>query len=923
MRESNDHKKQATPNYRLKAERERRGWTHKDVAERIGVPDPHTVGRWERGANVPRNIYQQALQELFGKSAEDLGLDKTSSSGNELTTEPTEQPVWELPHSFTPFIGREQDVAELCALLRRKDIRLVTLLGPGGIGKTRLSVQVANEVRSYFTDGSCFVSLSSITDAALVLPSIAQHLGIHENGSQRILERLKQLLKNKHLLLILDNFEQVVEAAPAIEDLLGQCPHLKVLVTSRAVLHLYVEQQFSIKPLTLPDLQHLPPVEELERYESIALFVQRIKAVFSNFKIGANDVGPIAEICVHLDGLPLAIELAAARIKLLPLPSLLARLRKQLDILKSDLRTLPDRQQTLYNTMKWSYDLLNQQEQWLFRHLAVFAGSFTLEAIEAFFSTTAPDIDILNTTAALLDNSLLQHVEQDGNAKLRYTMLETIREYGLYCLQRMGELTQSQHAYALHYLDLLEKAEPHLKGEQQVVWLETLEQEKENLRAALGWLIEHKEVEFALRFMEIFGKFCGLSGYWSEEQHWLTGVLELSSHSPASIMRARVLRRAGHLAYRLRDLPRAHLLLEESATLSQTLEDLQNLAGALSDLAWVYYRQKVPGKAEELLQESVEAAKKSEDKWALANALESYGRLMYNQGNTLEAQRLLQESVTLARQLPDKEARARILTTFVSIEIASCNIDFAEKLAQESFKLAQQLELKPILALALDSLGNVALFQGSYEKAKALFTRRLYLAREFNDTSTMITKQLNLADVAFAQGSLTQASEIVKQSLPSLREQGDNPNIALALLLQGALHHVQGEIQSAYQAYLEVLQLSITIGNTRALCGSLVGIARTAIETAQYRQAMLLLGFAEAQLLPCAYMHPAQYKAYTQMVENIRAQIGNEAFTATRAEGRTKMHADILTLAKSIKLSAHPSSLQAPSDQPLSETYQP
>src|SRR6266702_292075 len=319
-----------------------------------------------------------------------------------------------LPIQPTPLIGREQEVATVAALLRHEDVRLLTLTGPGGTGKTRLGLQVAAELSDRFADGVFFVNLAPFSDPELVIPAAAQALDVKEIGGQPLLELLKVSLREKHLLLLLDNFEQVVRAALQLAELLAACPQLKILVTSRMALHVSAEQEFAVPPLTLPDPKHLPDLVVLSQYEAVALFIQRAQAVKSNFQVTNATAPAVAEICVRLDGLPLAIELAAARRKVLPPQALLARLGQRLAVLTSGARDVPERQKTLRNTIEWSYLLLDAYEQRLFRRISIFVGGCTLEAIEAV--CVAPHDGsghVLEGVVSLIDKSLLQQTEQE------------------------------------------------------------------------------------------------------------------------------------------------------------------------------------------------------------------------------------------------------------------------------------------------------------------------------------------------------------------------------------------------------------------------------------------------------------------------------------------------------------------------------
>jgi predicted ATPase len=356
----------------------------------------------------------------------------------------------------------------------------------GGVGKTRLGLHIAEELLNDFADGVSFISLAPITNPDLVIPTIAQTLDLKEALDWSPLEHLKAYLREKHCLLLLDNFEQVVAAAPALVELLQACLHLNLLVTSRAVLHISGEHEFPVPPLAVPDLKHLPDSEILSQYAAVALFVQRARAIKPDFRLTSANAPSIAEICIRLDGLPLAIELAAARIKLLSPQALLARLSHRLQVLTGGVRDAPVRQQTLRNTLAWSYDLLTPEEQRLFRRLAVFVDGCTLEAVEAVCEVLGDETGkVFDGVASLMDKSLVQQRAQKDEEP-RLMMLETIREFGLESLLASGEIETVQQAYAMYYLTLAETAAPHLTGNQQTVWLARLEHEHLNLRVALN-----------------------------------------------------------------------------------------------------------------------------------------------------------------------------------------------------------------------------------------------------------------------------------------------------------------------------------------------------------------------------------------------------------------------------------------------------
>jgi predicted ATPase/class 3 adenylate cyclase len=413
-----------------------------------------------------------------------------------------------LPLQPTPLVGREKEVSEVCALLRRDETRLLTLTGAGGIGKTRLALQAAADLVENFPDGTFFAPLATLSEAELFFSAVAETLGVKETGELPLDERLKDYLSERRLLLMLDNFEQVLEAAPAVTELLVRAPGLKVLATSRTSLRLYGEHVFPVPPLSMPDLKRPPPLERLTQYEAVGLFVERARALQPNFEVTNESAPAVAEICVRLDGLPLAIELAAARITMLPPKAMLQRLTSRLKLLTGGARDLPERQRTLRGTIEWSHALLDEGEQLLFARLAVFSGGRTLEAMEAICDAEGDlPVEVFEGVSSLLDKSLLRQ-EEGPNGEPRFVMLETVHEFAREKLKQSAEAEEIRRTHAEYFLTLAEEANPQLRGPNQLQWLERLEAEHDNMRAALSWALERNEVEVALKL----GVLCRGSG---------------------------------------------------------------------------------------------------------------------------------------------------------------------------------------------------------------------------------------------------------------------------------------------------------------------------------------------------------------------------------------------------------------------------
>jgi predicted ATPase/DNA-binding CsgD family transcriptional regulator len=742
-----------------------------------------------------------------------------------------DRPRTNLPVPPTTLIGRTREVAQLCALLRTPDVRLLTLTGPGGIGKTRLSFQLAAEVVEEFTDGVYFVDLAPIRDPQMVSMAIAETLGVRETGAEPLLERLKAFLRDKHMLLLLDNFEHLLDAAPLVAELLASAAQLKVLTTSREVLHLRGEQEVTVQPLAVPDTTHLSSLDQLAQYSAVALFIQRVQARQPAFQVSNENARAVAEICVHLDGLPLAIELAAARLKLFAPEALLARLSSRLALLIDGPRDLPTRQQTIRNTIAWSYNLLNETEQTLFRRLAVFVGGFTIEAAEAVCEDkrtsrqadeeTAQEVtdavsrdlrvswSVLDGIAALVDQSLLRQAEAPAGAA-RFVMLETIREHALEQFELSGETEALRQQHAAYYLQMAELAEPQLQGVEPQLWLVRLEAEHDNLRTALAWSQgAARNAELGLRLAGALAPFWWTRGYFIEGQTWLEGALARPEAALPTRERAKALAALGMLAVAAGPITRGVQILESSVALYQKLGDQWSLVEALTSLVWA----------------------------------------LTGRGEDERAAVLADEALASVQRLGDTRMTARLLLVMGWGEIRrQGDVGRAEQLLEQALALYRSLEDKGGINMALTWLADAAQFKGDYRRAQALLDETLSLSQQQGNKVGIAWTLCNLGDIAQYQGNTLQATGPLRESLALMWELEDQEGIRVCL-------------------------------------GALAGVAQT---TGQLERAARWCGSVQALFDASDYrISPEKRKHYERTVAATRAQLGEAAFAAAWAAGQS------------------------------------
>ncbi|MFN8499018.1 MAG: tetratricopeptide repeat protein [Anaerolineae bacterium] len=687
-----------------------------------------------------------------------------------------------LPIQPTAFIGREPELAALRTLLLQADVRLVTLTGPGGTGKTRLALQAVANVLDGFEDGVCFVDFALVTNPRLVASTIAQALGIRDQGGGPLSDVLKDYLQEKQMLLLLDNMEQVVGEAPLVAELLDAATHLKVLATSRIVLRLRGEREFQVLPLPLPDPRHLPPLAALSQFAAVELFAQRAASVKPDFKLTRENAAAVAEICYRLDGLPLAIELAAARIRVLPPEALAQRLNNRLKLLTSGPRDLPARQQTLRGAIGWSYDLLDASEKTLFRRLGVFAG-WTIEAAEAVCpdeqwpqrgDVTATNLrgeDVLDGVESLVAKSLVRQALSGDD--VRFTMLETIREYALERLTESGEGDIVREAHMRYYLRELE-AMP-VKPAERAKWLEHFRPELDNARAALRTAASRADAAPALRLVSALWPVWYAEGQVSEARSNADTVLALPGAKEAGLraLRADILSRAAVIAAFQNDYASADALSDESKAIVEVLGDKAGMVKALYSRISAAWMQGDYARAEVFVTDGLALARDVDDKWLIAQMIGALGTIARERGEYDVARAYFEQSLALRRTLGDDEALGDTLMN-LGATAAFQGDPQAEPLLQEAMTLFERLGHKYGRARTLHDLGFLAADQGDFALADARFAQSLVLFHELGDRRNEAKCLEGLARVSAALHHPERAAHLLGAA-ETLRDKMESP----------------------------------------------------------------------------------------------------------------------------------------------------
>jgi len=829
-----------------------------------------------------------------------------------------------LPHQLTRFIGRRREISEVRAALSHA--RLVTLSGPGGIGKTRLALQVAADSSREYADGVWFVDLAPVSDSELVPQTLASVLGIREQQAQTLTDTLRSYLSPKSLLLVLDNCEHLVGACAQLADtLLRYCPHLRILATSRESLSITGEEILRVSTLSLPDPDRSASPASVLNEEAVQLFVDRARLVRSTFALTDANVVAVARICVALEGIPLAIELAASRVRVLSVDQILDKLHDRLGLLTSGSRTATGRHQTLVAAIDWSYNLLSAAERRLFRRLAVFSGGWTLEAAEAVCAGDGvARSEVLELLSGLVDKSLV--LADDRRSYLRYRFMVTLLEYAEKCLRQSDEEAALQRMHAEFFTELAEEGETHLTSPDQTIWLERLNIEYDNIRAAMNWAAT-ADVQLALRLGGALYRFWYVRGYWSEGRRWITDLLELESTHLHSELRAQALNTAAQLALLQGDHVTAQTTVKEALALARRCGDEHQIAIALNSNAMLEGVRGEFGAARVLLEETLAIRRRLGNKAVIALTLSNLGLLATLQTDYVTARALFDESLATFREIDDKHGIVIALVNSGDLLGRMGNDGAAHAVVEEGLALARSLGDKALLPNALNALGELVCRQGDHDAARVLNEEALEIARQVGNRGEVAVALLSLGGEAEHREAYAAARSAFETSLSLLRDLGYKPKIAVALNCLGRAATRDGDFAGAKLFHEESLEMCRRMGTRDCLAQSLLGLANIAHLQGDHRSALalcrqslaVLLDIGDRRELPrllekiallliaqrqpapgaslCGAVQVIRERAtisrppndraeYEQHLESSRRELGDERFTTAWASGR-------------------------------------
>lgn len=761
-----------------------------------------------------------------------------------------------LPLQLTSFVGREKEILEVKRPLLGD--RLVTLTGPGGTGKTRLALQVAAELLELFPDGAWLVEFASICDSVLVPQTVAAELGIRESG-RPIMTLLTEYLRNKEMLLILDNCEHLLSpSAQLVAALLQACPDLCILATSREALDIPGEVTVRVPSLSIPDMHRIDPMEMLAKYESVRLFVERAELIQPGFTLTSGNALSIAQICRRLDGIPLAIELAVARVKVMNVEQVASRLDDRFRLLTGGSRNALPRHQTLRALIDWSFDLLSDVERILFRRLSVFTGGWTLEAAEAICAGEGIDpYDVLDLLTQLVNKSLVIP-DRDKDQETRYRMLETIRQYAREKLFEAGHGDHVRERHLDYFLQLVERAEPELRGPNQSLWLNRLEWEVDNIRGALEWAVEDKS-EIGMRIASALFWFWHIRSRKSEGIDWLERALNAKpaeaaqgASSPSQVLiRGKALNVAGSLLVMHGNPQKGDQLSNESLKLHQELGPAGRLgaAHAMWNLAQGASHRENFEQAQKLSEDALVLFRELGDKFGMAQCLDNIGSHRMMKGEYAQARVIWEEDLSLRRQLSDRDGIGWVLTCLAELAFWQGDLEESMNLYREGQNAFRDVDNKWAISMTISGMGSIMLAQGDFDRATQLYEDALAFGRDMGDLNAIAGRRYDLARVAWSRGDYETAARLYEETLAFVRRDLDNKGaIAGTLFELGEVAWAQGNLALATQHYEEAIAIAREIEAQFTVAAATNGLGRVAFARGEYEKAYRLHQKALSQL---------------------------------------------------------------------------
>lgn len=841
-------------------------------------------------AKRPEDRYQQADELIADLEHLQDGREISASSMKPLFL--GERFPDNLPVRLSSFVGRVKELEDLTSLLKKE--RLVTITGVGGTGKTRVGVRVGDALKGQFDQGACFIQLSTLNKPDQVISAIAQALNVREMEGVPIKDRVFSHLSEREGMLILDNFEHVIEASPFISELLLTCENLKVLVTSRIPLRIQGEHEYPLSPLRI---SQGTSVEEIRACEAVQLFEQRARAVKPGFEISDANAQDLSQICERLDGLPLAIELAAARIKVLSPKAILTRLQNRLDLLTGGARDMPDRHRTLREAIAWSYDLLSRPEKQLFQWLSVFVGGFTFDAAEFIFNSISnADLDLFDGLSSLVDKNLVQQKDLEDGESWFY-MLETIREFGQECLIAGGDKGIVEPAHCAYFAEFAVEAGTHLAGPHQMVWLDRIEQDHNNLRAAIAFGLRNMGDNLMIADFGIaLWRFWLFRGYLVEGIGVLDRIIDHLGDRAGPEIKAKLLMAAGTLAHNFGQYKKALSLFDSCLSIFHASGDDAGLAKTLSNKGWINWRIGNFPDAKVLSEESLWLYQQLNDKQGVATAINNLGWIALYQGDTLKAKEHFEFVLSIHEELNNIRDAAFAKNSVAWVCASLRQTDHAQALFQDSISTFEQLGEKQLTAFSKARFAAVLLEWGDVQKALALvFDEALPLFKQIGDAwGTSFASQVG-SRISIQQGDFAGAEQLCKEAQAISTRLGDFNGAAETLLILAEIERARTASDQAEKLYNEALTLKVYVEDKAGQLRALEGLALIAAERSNYERAVLVLGATSALreqfVLP---RWPIEEEECRTHLNHIKKQMDEQAYQQAWTSGVECTLEDIL-----------------------------